>query len=175
MGMHQYNTTFTLDPRVAINKDGQRDAISRGIGNQVTTEFNLLYRFHCAIPRRDERFTETLMKRAVASKSKELPWGSANWDPKTMTVHQFFQVAKATAAESKEPWLTEFGLPRPSTKEGMTKLSGEDRDWTFSRNVHSGLFDDAQMIKELTAAMDEPLGTQFHKIYFKYNKGKPIY
>ena len=48
MGFHQYDTTFTLDPRVAINdpKDSKKDIVSRGIGNQVTVEFNLLYRFH---------------------------------------------------------------------------------------------------------------------------------
>ncbi|KAF9773375.1 hypothetical protein IL306_008835, partial [Fusarium sp. DS 682] len=58
MGFHQFDTNFTLDPRA----DFDQKKTSRGIGNQVTVEFNLLYRFHCAISRKDEAYTEEFMK-----------------------------------------------------------------------------------------------------------------
>jgi hypothetical protein len=38
MGFHQFNTNFTLDPRLDIDHHN----VSRGIGNQVTVEFNLV-------------------------------------------------------------------------------------------------------------------------------------
>lgn len=62
MSFHQYNTSFTLDPRTAIDEAGKKDAVSRGIGNQATVEFNPLYRFHCAISEKDEKYTEDYMK-----------------------------------------------------------------------------------------------------------------
>ena len=60
MGFHKWNTTFTLDPRVPINDptDSKKDYVPRGIGNQVTVEFNLLHRFHCAISAKDENYTK---------------------------------------------------------------------------------------------------------------------
>lgn len=155
MGMHQHDTTFTLDPRVAINKNGQRDAVARGIGNQVTTEFNLLYRFHCAISQRDEDFTEKFMKQSMGPAFA----GDGNtWDPKTLTVQQFMAVARATASRHAEPWETEFGLPRVDDPIARAKLTQDDIDLTFERNKHSGLFDDEKMIKELKNAMDAPIG-----------------
>src|SRR5438128_2618531 len=85
MGFHKFNTTFTLDPRIAINDPG-KEVISRGIGNQVTVEFNLLYRFHCAISQSDEQWAETLIKEDYGKyvlgtdKAETI----ASWDPKTM-------------------------------------------------------------------------------------------
>ncbi|KAF6236438.1 hypothetical protein HO173_005219 [Letharia columbiana] len=84
MGFHRYNTSFTLDPRIAIDEAGKKDAVSRGIGNQVTVEFNLLYRFNCAISEKDEQYTEDYMRQAYGA---YFPTG---WDPRTMTLPQFY-------------------------------------------------------------------------------------
>lgn len=35
-----------------------KDGAERGIGNQVTSEFNLLYRFHSTISQRDEKWLD---------------------------------------------------------------------------------------------------------------------
>src|SRR4051812_18064005 len=95
MGFHNFNTTFTLDPRVTINDPG-REALSRGLGNQVTVEFNLLYRFHCAISSEDEKWTEELIRedygeyvvgKDKVGKDKEAE--IAKWDPKTMSLRDF--------------------------------------------------------------------------------------
>ena len=142
MGFHQYDTTFTLDPRIAINKNGQRDAVSRGIGNQVTTEFNLLYRFHCAISERDEAYTESFMKESIG------PYmGTADWDPKTLKLAEYLKMSRPVP-KKPEPWVNEFGL----------RSSGPRR---FERNSITGLFDDQQMVDELRASMDAPICMAF--------------
>lgn len=43
MGLHQFDTDFTLDPRVAMTQAKNKN-VSRGLGNQVTVEFSVLYR-----------------------------------------------------------------------------------------------------------------------------------
>lgn len=138
MGFHQYDTTFTLDPRIAMSK-GQK--VSRGIGNQVTVEFNLLYRFHCAISKKDEEYVEDLM-RETARKEK-------SWDPKSMSLPQFLHMmgdaAKyKQASESTKPWEQEFGL------KNQPQLN-------FKRNTITGLFNDEQMVDQLIQAMDDPI------------------
>lgn len=56
MGFHSWDTTFTLDPRTCINVNGNKEGPPRGGGNQVSVEFNVLYRFHSAISRHDEEW-----------------------------------------------------------------------------------------------------------------------
>ncbi|OTA83095.1 hypothetical protein M434DRAFT_16794 [Hypoxylon sp. CO27-5] len=53
---HHSKSDWTLDPRVAINKQFDGEGAPRGVGNQVSVEFNLLYRFHSCISKRDERW-----------------------------------------------------------------------------------------------------------------------
>ncbi|KAB8078973.1 heme peroxidase [Aspergillus leporis] len=55
--VHHSSSDWTLDPRVTINKIFDPEGVPRGIGNQVSVEFNLLYRFHSIISRRDEKWT----------------------------------------------------------------------------------------------------------------------
>jgi hypothetical protein len=54
VNLNRSNTTWTLDPRV------NTDTIEWGVGNQVSAEFNLVYRWHSAISARDEKWTEEL-------------------------------------------------------------------------------------------------------------------
>lgn len=52
---HHSNSDWTLDPRVDTGSVGD-DGVPRGVGNQVSVEFNLLYRFHSCISKKDERW-----------------------------------------------------------------------------------------------------------------------
>ncbi|KAL8706501.1 MAG: hypothetical protein Q9201_000433 [Fulgogasparrea decipioides] len=160
MGFHQFNTNFTLDPRIAMT---EHKNVSRGLGNQVTVEFNLLYRFHCAISQKDEEYTENLMKETMeemAKKAAEKPQ-RANFpaatqsdcppdpksspEPKSLSLMQFSELAKAMSAEpQKDPWLLEFGLKSSPTQ-------------SFKRNTITGLFDDQKMIDQLCKSMDDPI------------------
>jgi hypothetical protein len=58
---HHSNSTWTLDPRVEINKQSDGEDVERGGGNQVSAEFNLLYRFHSIISKRDEKWLEDFL------------------------------------------------------------------------------------------------------------------
>ena len=60
-GVHEKETTWTFDPRMYIDKTPQGEAVPRGMGNQVSAEFNLLYRFHPAISDHDAKWTERFM------------------------------------------------------------------------------------------------------------------
>lgn len=143
MGFHRYNTSFTLDPRIAIDEAGKKDSVSRGIGNQVTVEFNLLYRFHCAISAKDEQYTEDYMREAYGA---YFPTG---WDPKTMTLPQFYYAMQRSARDAVgkavvEPWDIEFGLQA-------------EGDMKFPRNEFTRLFDDQKMVTQLVRAMEDPI------------------
>lgn len=143
MGFHQFDSTFTLDPRIA---DDHKN-VSRGLGNQVTIEFNLLYRFHCAISGRDEKYTEDFLQEAKLGAGLNWPGRDGKpWDPKDITMEQFSELMRAGGkAPAKEPCDQEFGLHVDPKKK-------------FARNKHTGLFDDQKMVEELIQSMDEPLG-----------------
>ncbi|WQF74989.1 Putative hem peroxidase superfamily, hem peroxidase, animal-type [Colletotrichum destructivum] len=183
MGFHQFDTNFTLDPR----KDFDQKKTTRGIGNQVTVEFNLLYRFHCAISLRDEKYTEEYMKTKLGIEH-----------PEHLSLPEFLKVMsyeKQKGTKVVEPWEVTFGVPdlpapktTPGSEDGQSTersrnnsdsgislgSTGEDVEITkakapavatpsvanskhFERNEITNLFDDEQMLNELTAAMDEPL------------------
>lgn len=63
MGFHgQGDTPFTLDPRIEIPDNDGKAGLPRATGNQVSVEFNLLYRFHSAISIRDRKWSENFFK-----------------------------------------------------------------------------------------------------------------
>ena len=165
MGFHQFDTNFTLDPRVAMT---EHKNVSRGLGNQVTVEFNLLYRFHCAISKKDEVFLEDFMRemridylenRDKASNPGYKEWDDskrrsvaqspevASWDVKSLSLNEFIDFmhgSQGSYQNKKEPWEREFGLK-------------DKEEFRFQRNSFTGLFDDEKMIKHLLKAMDDPI------------------
>ncbi|KAK2051536.1 linoleate diol synthase [Colletotrichum caudatum] len=182
MGFHQFDTNFTLDPR----KDFDQKKTTRGIGNQVTVEFNLIYRFHCAISLRDEKYVEDLMKATYGIEK-----------PDRVSLPEFLKAMSYGKQKHVEPWEVTFGIPdvpaaqtSPGSEAGHGIEQTRDRSDSgismdgisvgaadvnkptkppavatasvanaklFARNEITNLFDDEQMLNELTAAMDEPL------------------
>ena len=164
MGFHQYNTNFTLDPRIAMT---EYKNVSRGLGNQVTVEFNLLYRFHCAIPLKDEKFTEDFMREMQVDylenqdiAGHKAPWDHAkrqrladelsdnkspkHWDPKSLSLPEFLCFMQGSKIPEKEPSERTFGLRY-------------QEDLNFQRNFFTGLFDDKKMISQILKDMDTPI------------------
>ena len=167
MGFHQFDTTFTLDPRVDIPK---QENVSRGLGNQVTVEFNLLYRFHCAISLNDEKYLESFMvetMKEVAERAATKQGGASQPsskssggvpDPKSLSMMQFAGLAAELSKESKkDPWLQEFGLKNSETQ-------------TFKRNTITGLFDDEKMIEQLRKSMNDPICKSLSSINGRVSK-----
>ena len=56
MNLHTTNSDWAFDPRLEVDEKYDGVGIPRGGGNQVSVEFNLLYRFHSCISQRDERW-----------------------------------------------------------------------------------------------------------------------
>jgi hypothetical protein len=180
MGFHQFDTNFTLDPRA----DFDQKKTSRGIGNQVTVEFNLLYRFHCAISLKDEAYTEEYMENVLG-----FP------DAKNTPLPTFLGIMGGLGAQKArdkkrekpetQPWEVTFGIPQKQavpTNGGRAESSGNSSDSgialnrsataaskatnattdkpkykNFTRNAITNLFNDQDMLDELTSAMDEPI------------------
>ncbi|KHN98764.1 heme peroxidase [Metarhizium album ARSEF 1941] len=53
---HHSSSDWTLDPRIEIGNQYDGEGVPRGVGNQVSVEFNLIYRFHSCISKKDERW-----------------------------------------------------------------------------------------------------------------------
>ncbi|KAH7329412.1 putative prostaglandin G/H synthase 2/cyclooxygenase 2, pgh2/cox2 [Stachybotrys elegans] len=153
MGFHQFNTNFTLDPRA----DFDQKKTSRGIGNQVTVEFNLLYRFHCAISLRDEAYTEEYMKKEMKfDNPRNTPLPDFLERMKKLKIEEYQR--QMAGEKKKEPWEVTFGIPDKTTAipNGKSKESKTGFK-EFKRNKTTNLFDDQQMLDTLTAAMDDPI------------------
>ncbi|OQD68603.1 hypothetical protein PENDEC_c033G00088 [Penicillium decumbens] len=78
LNLNRTDSQWSLDPRAEM-KDGLfGDAASLATGNQVSAEFNLVYRWHSCISARDQKWSEDLYKELFAGQ-----------DPKKMSMQQF--------------------------------------------------------------------------------------
>ncbi|OJD35163.1 fatty acid oxygenase [Diplodia corticola] len=85
VNLNRSNTTWTLDPRVDMAKVFGTDGTPSGVGNQVSAEFNLVYRWHSATSKRDEKWTEDMYQGMFGKPASEVPMdellrGLAKWD-----------------------------------------------------------------------------------------------
>lgn len=55
------NSDWTLDPRGNFSNVFDSQGTPRGIGNQVSAEFNFIYRWHSATSTRDEAWVNDFM------------------------------------------------------------------------------------------------------------------
>lgn len=72
------------DPRVNMGKGAREDLAPSALGNQVSCEFNLAYRWHSAISERDEKWTEDVYKEMFGKTAEdvslpELSAGLGKW------------------------------------------------------------------------------------------------
>lgn len=85
VNLNRSNTTWTLDPRVEMGKIFGADGTPRGIGNQVSAEFNLVYRWHSCISDKDDKWTQELYKELFGKEAHqvslpELLKGLSKWE-----------------------------------------------------------------------------------------------
>ncbi|KAF2405392.1 fatty acid oxygenase [Trichodelitschia bisporula] len=73
VNLNRSNTTWSLDPRVHMEKMFGKDGTPRGVGNQVSAEFNLVYRWHSCTSKRDEAWTEEMYKEMFGKPASEVP------------------------------------------------------------------------------------------------------
>ena len=60
VNLNRTNSTWTLDPRLDKPKHYGNDGTPRGVGNQVSAEFSLSYRWHSCVGQMDEAWTEAV-------------------------------------------------------------------------------------------------------------------
>ena len=128
---HSSASNWTLDPRVEIEKHFDGEGTPRGIGNQVSAEFNLLYRFHSCISKRDEAWTNKFF-------SEQIFVGKSTNDINSMTHAELMKGLQLFQQQiAPEPEKREFG--------GFKR--GSD-----------GKFSDEDLTKCLKESMDDPAG-----------------
>ena len=73
VNLNRSNTTWTLDPRTEMGRKVMgEDSAPRGGGNTVSCEFNLVYRWHSSISKKDEQWTEGLYRKLLGKKAEEV-------------------------------------------------------------------------------------------------------
>lgn len=63
VNLNRVDTTWTLDPRFQPNKNCDPSSTAAGVGNVVSVEFNLVYRWHSCISKRDDKWTRDFYQR----------------------------------------------------------------------------------------------------------------
>ncbi|KAF3904876.1 hypothetical protein ABW20_dc0106815 [Dactylellina cionopaga] len=165
MGFHQWNTTFTLDPRLEVDKKAGKEGLPRGIGNQVSVEFNLLYRFHCAIGKDDEVWMNRLIRNTHGKKLFELgeakdPEGNVitniadldKWDPRSLTSDQFNRVNPLLAKDARK-----YAIANPDSLLPKNQTFFDLNVEQLQRDPLTGQFDDEKLIGILKSKMEEPI------------------
>lgn len=129
--VHHSTSSWTLDPRIEVAGTANTPAVERGVGNMVSAEFNLLYRFHSAISQRDDQWTAQFFKSIFGDKN-----------PQEIGLMEFAQgVLKWEAGIPKEPSERVFG--------------------GLARNPETGTFNDADLVKILKESIEDPAGQYF--------------
>ncbi|KAI0897973.1 heme peroxidase [Annulohypoxylon nitens] len=127
---HHSKSDWTLDPRVEIKAfDGE--GAPRGVGNQVSAEFNLLYRFHSCISKKDERWMNDFFLNLFPADKRPK-------DVSSFTIEDFgLALLNYEQSIDKDPSKRVFG--------GLKRQS-------------DGTFKNEDLVKILKEAMDDPAG-----------------
>ncbi|CEJ62348.1 Putative Psi-producing oxygenase A [Penicillium brasilianum] len=78
LNLNRTDSTWSLDPRAEMKNGLLSEAAKQATGNQVSAEFNLVYRWHSCISARDQKWSEDLYRELFVGQ-----------DPNTMTLQQF--------------------------------------------------------------------------------------
>ncbi|KAI0116392.1 heme peroxidase [Nemania sp. FL0031] len=127
---HHSKSDWTLDPRVDITKQYDGEGVPRGVGNQVSVEFNLLYRFHSCISKKDEGWINNFFLKLFPGRNPE-DLKDVSWTELGQALLAFEQTIP------KDPSVRTFdGLERQP----------------------DGKFKDEDLARILKEAMDDPAG-----------------
>ncbi|KAJ5635758.1 Psi-producing oxygenase A [Penicillium longicatenatum] len=80
LNLNRTDSTWSLDPRAEIKDGLLGEAPAQATGNQVSAEFNLVYRWHSCISARDEKWSEDIYKEIFQGQ-----------DAKALSIPQFIQ------------------------------------------------------------------------------------
>ncbi|TWU77015.1 hypothetical protein ED733_007618 [Metarhizium rileyi] len=127
---HHSKSDWTLDPRVEIGKQFDGEGVPRGVGNQVSVEFNLIYRFHSCISQKDERWINNFLIKLFPGRN-----------PDDLQSVSHVELGQALIA-------FEQSIPKdPST-----------RTFDGLKRQEDGTFRDEDLVQILKEAMEDPAG-----------------
>jgi hypothetical protein len=144
MGVHAVDSSWTLDPRLEIGTKYDTEGVPRGIGNQVSVEFNLLYRFHSPISKQDESWTETFFKMFTKENTIE--------DIYKMPQDELWvKVADHLKEIDEDPGKRDFyGLDKNDEGELVKLKRKKEKD--------DSSFEDKDLMKIISKSIEDPIG-----------------
>ncbi|KAK6355021.1 hypothetical protein TWF696_004148 [Orbilia brochopaga] len=125
LNLNRTESTWCLDPRAEIQKVFSNTGTPQGIGNQVSAEFNLVYRWHSVISERDEEWIKWLYRKIFGTD-----------DAANIPMPHFM----AGLAKWEQSIPTDPG-----------KRTFED----LERDPETGKFDDEKLVEILTSSMED--------------------
>ncbi|GAA5972954.1 hypothetical protein JCM3765_001187, partial [Sporobolomyces pararoseus] len=128
LNINQTESDWTLVPSGEIDS-AATGKCARGVGNAVSVEFNLLYRWHSCIGQKDTEYLENLMRRYSRTPFDE------------MTQEELVRILRGSAME--------MGPDCKRWTFGGLKRQGKDG---------TGRFDDDDLVRVITEATDEVAG-----------------
>lgn len=139
-----------------IEKTEKQASVPRGMGNQVSCEFSLLYRFHSAISKDDADWTEHFFKEC-------LPANLQHKSLEELTVEDMHSMMNifAKRAAPEEETVDYAKQASPQTKNGDSgaqKTGPEFREFGGLKRGLDGRFDDAELAAILKHKIDDPAG-----------------
>ena len=126
LNLNRVDSTWTLNPRKSFSDVFDAQGTPSGVGNQVSVEFNLIYRWHSTISLRDEKWAIEEYKRIFHTD-----------DPENLTLDQFIA------------GLTRWGAEVENTDPGQRTFGGMTRD------PHTGTFSDAELVKIIADSTED--------------------
>jgi len=173
--VHLKDTSWTLDPRKEIPIAGiDPRGIQRGQGNQVSVEFNVLYRFHSPLSRRDMKWSSTFFKQLLQG-FVEPKGGSHARDKTSLTQKQLntfdipIPVMRRALAEMYEMVPTvDDKVEAPARPIGLVPIlqGGRKPSYEFKRDPETQKFNDLELVKEMVKVMEDPTCEMFFPIFF---------
>ena len=130
LNLNRTNSTWTLDPRKNFNNVFDESGTPLGVGNAVSVEFNLVYRWHSAISRKDEKWTDEFYK----ALSEKFVKGKAVADLDTADIATIFHSWLADIGDDPTKWELDNGR--------------------YKRNA-DGHFEDADLVQILSDATED--------------------
>ena len=126
LNLQRADSSWTLDPRDAKNGVFGPDGTPSGVGNVVSVEFNLIYRWHSVISVRDAKWTEDLYKTLFPD------------------VDDITSITESQLCQALRKW-------EESMDSDPAKRTFDD----MKRDPKTGKFDDAKLVDILTQSTED--------------------
>lgn len=128
---HAAKGDWTLDPRAqGPSKQFDPEGTPRGVGNQVSVEFNLLYRFHSCISKKDERWINDFFLQLFPGRK-----------PEDLQDVSWVELGQALLAFEQQ-------IPKDPSQRTFSGLERQA----------NGKFKDSDLVQILKEAMNDPCG-----------------